>query len=300
MTTISGQVPAAAGLAVPASGAGGVSLRGVSCRFGPETAVAGLDLDVAPGEFVSILGPSGSGKTTTLMMVAGFVEPTGGSILVAGRPVGGVPPERRNLGMVFQSYALFPHMTVEQNVAFPLEVRHIGSDVIREKVGRTLEIVGLGGLRSRLPAELSGGQQQRVALARALVFDPPVLLMDEPLAALDRKLRGELQLEIRRIQQELAVTVLYVTHDQEEAMTVSDRIAVMNAGELEQFDVAETLYRLPASLFVAEFLGASNILRGSAGVSQGGVVEVSLGEGATVRGTAAGTASAQVPAGARP
>jgi spermidine/putrescine ABC transporter ATP-binding subunit len=241
---------------------GQLSLTRLTKRYAGTTAVDAIDLEVGKGEFLTLLGPSGSGKTTTLMMVAGFTPPTHGEIAVDGRPITSMAPEQRNIGVVFQNYALFPHMTVFDNVAFPLKMRRKSRASIRSQVGRTLDMVHLTGLGDRLPRQLSGGQQQRVALARALVFDPGLLLMDEPLGALDRNLREQMKLEIKRIHSDVGVTVLYVTHDQEEALTMSDRIALMNRGRIAQLGSAEDLYERPASRFVAEFIGESNLLEG--------------------------------------
>jgi len=218
---------------------------------------------IDPGSFFTLLGPSGSGKTTTLMMVAGFAYPTRGEVFVDGRPVAGLPPQKRNLGMVFQSYAVFPHLTVFDNIAFPLEIRRARRAEICQRVGEALELVRLTGYDRRLPRQLSGGEQQRVALARALVFRPRVLLMDEPLGALDKKLRAHMQLELKHIQRQLHVTVVYVTHDQEEALTMSDRVAVMQRGRIEQVGTPAELYEAPASRFVADFLGESNFIDGA-------------------------------------
>jgi spermidine/putrescine ABC transporter ATP-binding subunit len=237
-----------------------VALRGVAKRYGAHAAVEQLSLDVAAGEFLSLLGPSGSGKTTTLLMIAGFVLPDAGAILLGGADITRLPPYRRNIGMVYQGYALFPHMSVERNIAFPLRMRGMKRDEIARRIARALSLVRLDGLAERLPGQLSGGQQQRVALARALVFEPPLLLMDEPLGALDRKLREELQIEIKRIQRATRCTVVYVTHDQDEALGLSDRIAVMNRGRIEQVGAPGELYERPATRFVADFLGASNFL----------------------------------------
>ncbi|VWB84882.1 ABC transporter ATP-binding protein [Burkholderia lata] len=223
-------------------------------------AIDQVSLDVRKGEFMTFLGPSGSGKSTTLYIVAGFQEPTEGRVLLDGKPLLAVAPNKRNIGMVFQRYTLFPHLTVGQNVAFPLRVRRQPESEIRKKVDKMLELVHLSEFRDRMPAQLSGGQQQRVAIARALAYDPPVLLMDEPLSALDKKLREEIQLELRRIHQETGVTILYVTHDQEEALRLSDRIAVFNKGCIEQCGTGEELYANPASRFVANFIGNSNFL----------------------------------------
>ncbi|RQR74450.1 MULTISPECIES: ABC transporter ATP-binding protein [unclassified Burkholderia] len=223
-------------------------------------AIDQVSLDVRKGEFMTFLGPSGSGKSTTLYIVAGFQEPTDGRVLLDGKPLLSVAPNRRNIGMVFQRYTLFPHLTVGENVAFPLRVRHRPDAEVRAKVEQMLKLVHLSECRDRMPAQLSGGQQQRVAIARALAYDPPVLLMDEPLSALDKKLREEIQLELRRIHQETGVTILYVTHDQEEALRLSDRIAVFNQGRIEQVGTGEELYANPASRFVASFIGNSNFL----------------------------------------
>jgi spermidine/putrescine ABC transporter ATP-binding subunit len=223
-------------------------------------AVRDVSVTIAPGSFFTLLGPSGSGKTTTLMMVAGFAFPTSGEVFVDGKPMAALPPQKRELGMVFQSYAVFPHLTVFDNVAFPLQIRKASRPEILRRVGAALELVRLTGYERRLPRQLSGGEQQRVALARALVFRPRVLLMDEPLGALDKKLRAHMQLELKHIQQHLHVTVIYVTHDQEEALTMSDRVAVMQGGRIEQVGGPAELYDRPASRFVADFLGESNFL----------------------------------------
>jgi putative spermidine/putrescine transport system ATP-binding protein len=238
-------------------------LRSLRKSFGNAVAVDGVDLEVRRGEFLTLLGPSGSGKTTTLRMVAGFMSPSGGSIDIDGRDMTRVPPYRRDVGMVFQNYALFPHMTAAQNVAFPLRMRGRPKAEIERRVAEALSLVKLGDLGARYPRQLSGGQQQRVALARAVVFEPRLLLMDEPLGALDRKLRKSLQLEIIHVSRQLGATVLYVTHDQEEALMMSDRIAIFSAGRIEQLGTGDDLYDRPASLFVADFIGESNILRGT-------------------------------------
>ena len=235
-------------------------LRGLVKRYGQTLAVDGVDLDVKDRELVTLLGPSGSGKTTILRMIAGFVEPTAGTIVVGGREIQADPPERRDIGIVFQSYALFPHMTVSKNVAFGLERRRVPSQERRQRVEEALSLVRLTGLGERYPRQLSGGQQQRVALARALVIRPSLLLLDEPLSNLDAKLRGEVRLEIRRLQQELGITTVLVTHDQEEALTVSDRVAVLRDGRLEQVASPADLYHRPASRFVADFVGKTNFL----------------------------------------
>jgi len=218
------------------------------------------DLRIKDGEFMTILGPSGCGKTTTLRMIAGLEKPDSGEILFNGEPINDLPPYERNIGIVFQDYALFPHMTVFRNVAFGLEMRRLPREEVKKKVGHALELVGLRGLENRYPEQLSGGQQQRVALARALVVEPEVLLLDEPLSNLDAKIREHLRGEIKRIQRELGITTIYVTHDQEEAMAISDRIAVMNVGTVEQVGTPLELYYHPRTEFVARFLGTSNIL----------------------------------------
>jgi putative spermidine/putrescine transport system ATP-binding protein len=237
-------------------------LRDLRKEFGPVVATDDVSLEAPHGEFLTLLGPSGSGKTTTLRMIAGFMEPSGGSIEIDGSDMTRVPPHRRNVGMVFQNYALFPHMTAAQNIAFPLQMRRVSRETTRKRVDEALQLVRLEGFGGRYPRQLSGGQQQRIALARAVVFRPCLLLMDEPLGALDRKLREAMQLEIVRVGRELGATVLYVTHDQEEALVMSDRIAIFNKGRIEQLGSGEDLYDRPASLFVAEFIGESNIIRG--------------------------------------
>jgi putative spermidine/putrescine transport system ATP-binding protein len=239
-----------------------VRLNDLTKTFGSVVAVGGVSVIIGPGSFFTLLGPSGSGKTTTLMMVAGFVYPTRGEIFVDGAPVATLPPQKRDLGMVFQNYAVFPHLTVFENVAFPLQVRRVQAAEIRRRVDEVLELVQLRGFEGRSPRHLSGGEQQRVALARALVFRPRVLLMDEPLGALDKKLRAHMQLELKRIQRYLHVTVIYVTHDQEEALTMSDCVAVMQSGRIEQIGTPAELYEAPANRFVADFLGESNFLEG--------------------------------------
>ncbi len=230
---------------------------------GESLVVKDLSLSVARGEFLTLLGPSGSGKTTTLLMLAGFEAPTGGSILLKGKSITKVPPYKRNFGMVFQDYALFPHMTLIENVAFPLNMRKISKAEVREQARRALDMVQLAGFENRKPNELSGGQQQRVALARALVFEPVVVLMDEPLGALDKKLREQMQLELRHIHERLENTVIYVTHDQSEALTLSDRIAVFNEGVIQQVAPPDDLYENPANSFVAQFIGENNKLHGT-------------------------------------
>ncbi len=239
-----------------------VELREVSKRFGSVAVVESVSLQIRPGEFFSLLGPSGCGKTTTLRIIAGFVQPDAGEVFIGGRRVTHLPPNERDVNMVFQHYALFPHLTVEQNVAFGLEIQKLPRAQIRERVGWALELVRLSGLGSRYPHQLSGGQQQRVALARALVTQPSVLLLDEPLGALDLKLRQEMQWELKRLQRELKITFLYVTHDQGEALTMSDRLAVMNHGRVLQVGTPQEIYERPATRFVADFIGESNFLEG--------------------------------------
>ena len=239
-----------------------VSVRNVWRRYGPVAAVQDVSLEVGAGEFVSLLGPSGSGKTTLLMMLAGFEQPQSGSILVGARDITHVAPNKRDVAMVFQRYALFPHMTVAQNIAFPLRTRGVSRAEQAVRVRRALEMVRLADLADRRPAQLSGGQQQRVALARAIVFEPPVILMDEPLGALDKKLRHHMQIEIKQLQRQLGATVVYVTHDQDEALTMSDRVAVMEGGRIVQVGSPRDLYDRPANLFVAGFVGEMNVLSG--------------------------------------
>lgn len=240
-----------------------LELIGISKSFDSSgVAVKDANLKVNPGEFVTLLGPSGSGKTTTLNMIAGFLKPTSGSIILDDEDVADLPVNKRNIGMVFQQFSLFPHMTVGANIAFPLKERRLPRDTIRQKVADILETVKLGGFENRKPSELSGGQQQRVALARAVVFEPRLLLMDEPLSALDKKLRERLQIEIKQIQSLLGITCIFVTHDQEEALLLSDRVAVFNEGEIIQVDSPSSLYERPSVPFVAEFVGDSNILSG--------------------------------------
>ena len=231
-------------------------------HYGRVCAIDNVSFDCAAGEFLSVLGPSGSGKTSVLMTMAGFEAPDGGEILIAGRPVTWLPANRRNLGVVFQSYTLFPHMTVRDNIGFPLRMRSLSRAEIDRRVAEALDLVRLGSHGARLPSELSGGQQQRIAIARAIVFRPPVLLMDEPLGALDRRLREDMQIEIKRLHRELGMTVVYVTHDQEEALSMSDRVAVMRNGRLEQIGSPRDLYQNPATPFVADFLGQMNFISG--------------------------------------
>jgi putative spermidine/putrescine transport system ATP-binding protein len=240
-----------------------LDVHGLSKAFGGSRVVDDVSFTVEGGAFLTLLGPSGSGKTTTLRMIAGFEEPTAGEILVAGAPITDRPPYRRNIGVVFQQYALFPHLTVFQNVAYPLQMRRVGKSDIAERVRRALGLVRLEGFADRYPRQLSGGQQQRVALARAIVFEPPVLLMDEPLGALDKRLREDMQVEIRHLQRELGITTVSVTHDQVEALVMSDVIAVLDGGRLQQIGPPLEVYRRPANQFVADFIGESNLLSGS-------------------------------------
>ncbi len=254
-----------------------VELHEVSKRFGSVAVVEGVSLQIRSGEFFSLLGPSGCGKTTTLRIVAGFVQPDAGEVFIGGRRVTHLPPNERDVNMVFQHYALFPHLTVEQNVAFGLEIQKLPRAQIRERVGWALELVRLSGLGSRYPHQLSGGQQQRVALARALVTQPSVLLLDEPLGALDLKLRQEMQWELKRLQRELKITFLYVTHDQGEALTMSDRLAVMNHGRVLQVGTPQEIYERPATRFVADFIGESNFLEGRVVAKEGDRALVQIG-----------------------
>lgn len=239
---------------------GAVRLVDLCKTFGEVVAVDDIDLEVADGEFFSLLGPSGCGKTTTLRLIAGFERPDSGAIVIDGVDQASVPPHRRPVNTVFQSYALFPHLTVEQNVGFGLRYHHVDKTEARHKISSALELVQLGGMEKRKPTQLSGGQQQRVALARSLVLNPSVLLLDEPLGALDAKLRKSLQLELKTLQREVGITFIYVTHDQEEALTMSDRIAVMSNGRVEQLGTPAEVYEAPSSSYIAEFLGVSNLM----------------------------------------
>ena len=241
-----------------------VRFTGVQKTYdGEQLVVRALDLDIQRGEFLSLLGPSGSGKTTTLMMLAGFESPTAGDILLDGKQITRTPPHKRNFGMVFQNYALFPHLTVGENVAYPLTVRKVPKAEQAERVKKALDMVRLSGMADRLPARLSGGQQQRVALARALVFNPQLVLMDEPLGALDKQLREHMQIELKELHRQLGVTFVYVTHDQGEALTMSDRVAVFNEGVIQQLADVESLYETPSNRFVAGFVGDSTVLSGT-------------------------------------
>jgi len=258
---------------------------------GKTDAVRSLDLDVHAGEFLTLLGPSGSGKTTTLTMLAGFEQPTSGRIFVGDEDVTSVPVDKRGIGMVFQNYALFPNMSVAQNIAFPLTVRRVPRAEIGRKVAQALAMVRLDGLADRRPQQLSGGQQQRVALARALVFEPRLVLLDEPLGALDRQLREQMQYELKQLHRRLGVTMVYVTHDQVEAMTMSDRVAVFSTGRLRQVDEPRRLYEEPDSLFVAQFLGESNALAATVARRNGMRCAVRVSNGATIEATAVGRCS---------
>jgi spermidine/putrescine transport system ATP-binding protein len=258
---------------------GRVQLSGLTKRYGDHEAVRGIDLDIPPGEFFSLLGPSGCGKTTTLRMIAGFERPSGGRILLDGRDVSDTPPNKRNVNTVFQSYALFSHLSVAENVAFGLRFTKSSKDETCTRVGRALSLVQMEEFRDRKPHQLSGGQQQRVALARALILNPSVLLLDEPLGALDAKLRKTLQVELKALQEQVGVTFVYVTHDQEEALTMADRLAVMSGGLIEQVGSPREVYEEPASAYVADFLGVSNMLDAEAvGETSDGRCRVRVGE----------------------
>ncbi len=268
----------------PAEAVPFVRFAGVKKTYdGAQLVVKDLHLEIAKGEFLTLLGPSGSGKTTTLMMLAGFETPTAGDILLNGQSMTTLPPHKRGLGFVFQNYALFPHMTVAENLAFPLEVRKTARAEIRDRVAKALAMVELSGFEKRKPHQLSGGQQQRVAVARALVFDPELVLMDEPLGALDKHLREQMQYELKRLHRELGVTVVYVTHDQGEALTLSDRIAVFHDGVIQQLDTPKTIYDAPANAFVAGFIGENNALPGKVVAVNGPEVTVELIGGARVK-----------------
>lgn len=273
-----------------------VRFEGVSKTYdGSTLVVRDLTLEVLRGEFLTLLGPSGSGKTTCLMMLAGFESVTTGRISLNGRPINNLPPYRRGIGVVFQNYALFPHMTVFQNVAFPLTVRKRPKGEIRERVARVLETVRLPELGDRRPTQLSGGQQQRVAVARALIFEPQLVLMDEPLGALDKQLREQMQLEIKHLHESLSVTVVYVTHDQTEALTMSDRIAVLNHGRIEQLDTPAGLYEEPKTAFVAQFVGENNEIRGVIEERSGDRCRVRVAGGSMIRARAVSDLAAGEP-----
>jgi spermidine/putrescine transport system ATP-binding protein len=278
-----------------------VRLVDVVKKFGETAAVDHINLEVRDGEFFSLLGPSGCGKTTTLRMIGGFEQPTSGLIELQGQDVTWLPPYRRNVNTVFQNYALFPHLTIYENVAFGLRRKGVRKDELKGRVTEMLKLVELPGFETRKPNQISGGQAQRVALARALINRPAVLLLDEPLGALDLKLRKQMQLELKRIQQEVGITFIYVTHDQEEAMTMSDRIAVMNKGHYEQLGDPESLYERPATRFVASFLGVSNLLPATRTGTAGGYATVTLTDATAVRVPAAAVDGAdRVEIGVRP
>jgi spermidine/putrescine transport system ATP-binding protein len=276
-----------------ASSRSSVTLEGVTKRFGDFVAVDDLDLELGGGEFFTLLGPSGCGKTTTLRMVAGFEQPSAGRVLIDGDDVAGLPPYKRPTNTVFQSYALFPHLSVGENVAFGLKRKKVSGDEIKQRVEAELARVGLASEVNRRPSQLSGGMQQRVALARALVNLPKVLLLDEPLGALDLKLRKGLQVELKRIQREVGITFVYVTHDQEEALTMSDRIAVMNRGKVEQVADPETVYERPATTFVAGFIGVSNLMPAKVSQASGDRARVALDAGVEIEADANGLATGE-------
>jgi putative spermidine/putrescine transport system ATP-binding protein len=272
-----------AGVVQGTKGSPHVQFKDVQKSYDGKTLVVkSLNLDIQKGEFLTMLGPSGSGKTTTLMMLAGFETATHGEIFLKGQPINSTPPNKRGIGMVFQNYALFPHMTVVENLAFPLQVRGMDKPAIQAKVTRALEMVSLAQFGARKPAQLSGGQQQRVAVARALVFEPDIVLMDEPLGALDKQLREQMQYEIKTLTRGLGVTVVYVTHDQSEALTMSDRIAVFNDGIIQQLSTPSELYEAPINSFVAQFIGENNKLSGSIRGAANGICRVTLADGTEV------------------
>ena len=257
------------------NGTAHVNLKRINKQYGEVKAVDDVSLDIEEHEFISLLGPSGSGKTTLLMIVAGFAKADSGHVFIDGKDISLVPPYQRNIGMVFQNYALFPHMTIADNIAYPLKMRRISRRKARQMVEEILETVQLKGFGRRFPAQLSGGQQQRVALARAMVFKPPILLMDEPLGALDKKLREQMQIELKHIQEQLGITVLYVTHDQEEALSMSSRIAVINNGRIEHLGTALEIYDHPANEFVADFVGETNIFSAEVEQVQDDIMDIS-------------------------
>ena len=262
-----------------------VTFTGVQKTYdGNSLVVRDLNLEIRKGEFLSLLGPSGSGKTTTLMMLAGFESPTAGEIALNGVSITRTPPHKRNFGMVFQNYALFPHMTVADNIAYPLTVRKLDKNEIDTKVKRALDMVQMGHMGQRYPSQMSGGQQQRVALARALVFDPQLVLMDEPLGALDKQLREHMQIELKALHRSLGVTFVYVTHDQSEALTMSDRVAVFNEGVIQQIDAVDRLYETPANRFVAGFVGDNSVLDARVIQNHGDTCEVQLADGTHLHG----------------
>ena len=268
--------------------------RGLSKAFGGARVVSDVSFRVEGGALLTLLGPSGSGKTTTLRMIAGFEDPDAGQILVADEDITERPAHRRNIGVVFQQYALFPHLTVSQNVAYPLEMRRCGRAEIRSRVGAALDLVRLQGYETRYPRQLSGGQQQRVALARAIVFEPPVLLMDVPLGALDKRLRETMQVEVRRLQQQLGITTVSVTHDQVEALVMSDLIAVMDGGVLHQLASPLEVYQRPATQFVADFIGESNLLVGALSEAAGGALTFTTAKGLRIQ-TQGGSGATHLP-----
>lgn len=275
----------------------GIDVRALVKRFGAVTAVDDVSLSVRPGEFLALLGPSGSGKTTILMAIAGFEYPDSGSISVGGEDVTWLPPNKRNLGMVFQKYTLFPHMSVLENIAFPLKMRGVGRAEREDRARTALSTVRLDSFGDRKPSQLSGGQQQRVAIARAIVYKPRVLLMDEPLSALDKNLREEMQIETKHLQREIGVTVVFVTHDQTEALTMADRVAVLDHGRLQQIGSPHDLYETPQTAFVAGFIGETNFCQGRArtAAAPGGLASVMLEGGVLVEATAAQAVSADTP-----
>jgi len=273
-----------------------LKITGLSKRYGDVVALAPTDLEVAQGEFLTLLGPSGSGKTTLLSLIAGLSSPDGGQLLIDGKDATYGAPYERDIGMVFQNYALFPHMTVAENIVFPLKMRKVDAASARKRAAEALELVRLPHVAQRFPRELSGGQQQRIALARCLVYRPAIVLMDEPLGALDKKLRDQMQLEIKRIHRELKTTIVYVTHDQEEAMTMSDRICLMNHGKIEQLGTPSELYFRPRTLFVADFLGESNLLEGTVERVEGGQADVRFAQDG---GRARALAHAELAAGSK-
>jgi spermidine/putrescine transport system ATP-binding protein len=284
----------------PVAGDADIVLRGVTKRFGDLTAVDALDLSIPRGSFFALLGPSGCGKTTTLRMIGGFEDPTEGTVLLGGQDVTDLPPFKRDVNTVFQSYALFPHLDVQRNVAFGLERRKLARQEVRERVGQVLELTQLTGLEKRKPNQLSGGQQQRVALARALVNRPRALLLDEPLGALDLRLRRQLQIELKRIQSDVGLTFVHVTHDQEEAMTMADEIAVMNEGRIEQRGSATDLYETPRTQFVANFLGLSNLIDARLTGRDPRYATYETHDGATVRAPSELARDGEVRLGVRP
>ena len=259
-----------------------LDVEDLTVRYGQALAVDGVTLAIEPGEVVALLGPSGCGKTTLLRVIAGFVRQAAGRVRVDGAPIDHLPANQRNIGIVFQNYALFPHMTVAENVAYGLRARGVRGPEVQARISRFLDVVQLGGFRERLPRQLSGGQQQRVALARALAVEPSILLLDEPFAALDRNLRLDMQIEVKRLQRTLGLTTILVTHDQDEAMSVADRIAVMHKGKVEQFDTPVAIYDRPQTLFVNGFIGTTNLMNGRVASLQNGRATVALDAGATI------------------